>query len=252
VRPGGDPARVASAARTLHSPTVGGHGGAVIAVRDVRKVFRQGDTEVPALAGVSLEIPTGDFVAIVGPSGSGKSTLLHLMGGLDAPSAGDIEIEGTSISRMTDDEITIFRRRRIGFVFQFFNLLPTYSAEENVGLPLVLDRRPPREVRDRVQVALERVGLAHRSRHRPDELSGGEMQRVAIARALVIEPALILADEPTGNLDTRTGEQILALIRDANRSRGCTVVLVTHDARAAAYAARTVTLKDGRLAADDA
>jgi putative ABC transport system ATP-binding protein len=225
-----------------------GHGGAVIAVRNVQKVFRQGDTEVPALAGVSLEIASGDFVAIVGPSGSGKSTLLHLMGGLDAPTAGDIEIEGTSISRMTDDEITIFRRRRIGFVFQFFNLLPTYSAEENVGLPLVLDRRPAREVRERVGVALERVGLAHRRRHRPDELSGGEMQRVAIARALVIEPALILADEPTGNLDTRTGEQILALIRDANRSRGCTVVLVTHDARAAAYAGRTVTLKDGRLA----
>jgi putative ABC transport system ATP-binding protein len=220
----------------------------VIAVRDVQKVFRQGDTEVPALAGVSLDIPSGDFVAIVGPSGSGKSTLLHLMGGLDAPTAGDIEIEGTSISRMTDDEITVFRRRRIGFVFQFFNLLPTYSAEENVGLPLVLDRRPAREVRERVGIALERVGLAHRRRHRPDELSGGEMQRVAIARALVIEPALILADEPTGNLDTRTGEQILALIQDANRSRGCTVVLVTHDARAAAYAARTVTLKDGRLA----
>jgi putative ABC transport system ATP-binding protein len=220
----------------------------VIAVRDVQKVFRQGDTEVPALAGVSFEIASGDFVAIVGPSGSGKSTLLHLMGGLDAPTAGDIEIEGTSISRMTDDEITIFRRRRIGFVFQFFNLLPTYSAEENVGLPLVLDRRPAREVRERVGIALERVGLAHRRRHRPDELSGGEMQRVAIARALVIEPALILADEPTGNLDTRTGEQILALIQDANRSRGCTVVLVTHDARAAAYAGRTVTLKDGRLA----
>ena len=224
----------------------------MIAVRDVRKVFRQGDTDVPALAGVSLEIPTGDFVAIVGPSGSGKSTLLHLMGGLDAPTAGEIEIEGTSISRMSDDEITIFRRRRIGFVFQFFNLLPTYSAEENVGLPLVLDRRPAREVRERVAAALERVGLGHRRRHRPDELSGGEMQRVAIARALVIEPALILADEPTGNLDTRTGEHILALIRDANQTRGCTVVLVTHDAHAAAYAARTVTLKDGRLAAEDA
>jgi putative ABC transport system ATP-binding protein len=224
----------------------------VIAVRDVHKVFRQGDAEVPALAGVSLDIPTGDFVAIVGPSGSGKSTLLHLMGGLDAPSAGDVEIEGASISRMSDDEITIFRRRRIGFVFQFFNLLPTYSAEENVALPLLLDRRRPRDVRDRVQAALAQVGLQQRSRHRPDELSGGEMQRVAIARALVIEPALILADEPTGNLDTRTGEQILALIQDANRSRGCTVVLVTHDARAAAYARRTVTLKDGRVVNDAA
>jgi putative ABC transport system ATP-binding protein len=217
----------------------------VIAVRNVHKVFRQGDEEVRALAGVSLDVAAGEFVSIVGPSGSGKSTLLHLMGGLDVPSAGEIVIDGTAISRMTDDEITVFRRRKIGFIFQFFNLLPTYSAEENVALPLLLDRRRARDVRDRVRAALDQVGLGHRRRHRPDELSGGEMQRVAIARALVIEPVLILADEPTGNLDTRTGEQILGLIRDANRSRGSTVVLVTHDTRAAAYADRIVTLKDG-------
>jgi putative ABC transport system ATP-binding protein len=222
----------------------------VIALRDVEKVYRQGETDVRALAGVTLDIGTGDFVSIMGPSGSGKSTLLHLMGGLDAPTGGEIVIDGTSISRMSDDEITIFRRRRIGFIFQFFNLLPTYSAEENVALPLLLDRRRTRDVRARVGAALEQVGLAHRRAHRPDELSGGEMQRVAIARALVIEPALILADEPTGNLDTRTGEQILELIRDANRTRGCTVVLVTHDARAAAYARRLVTLKDGALVGD--
>jgi len=219
----------------------------VISIRDVHKIFRQGEAEVRALAGVSLDIASGDFVSIMGPSGSGKSTLLHLMGGLDAPSAGEIVIDGTPIARMSDDEITIFRRRKIGFVFQFFNLLPTYSAEENVALPLLLDRRRAREVRTRVDAALEQVGLAHRRRHRPDELSGGEMQRVAIARALVIDPVLILADEPTGNLDTRTGEQILALIRDANRARGCTVVLVTHDARAASYATRTITFKDGRV-----
>ena len=219
----------------------------MISIRDVHKTFRQGEAEVRALAGVSLDIASGDFVSIMGPSGSGKSTLLHLMGGLDAPSAGEIVIDGTPIARMSDDEITIFRRRKIGFVFQFFNLLPTYSAEENVALPLLLDRRRAREVRTRVDAALEQVGLAHRRRHRPDELSGGEMQRVAIARALVIDPVLILADEPTGNLDTRTGEQILALIRDANRARGCTVVLVTHDARAASYAARTITFKDGRV-----
>jgi putative ABC transport system ATP-binding protein len=223
----------------------------VIALRNVEKVYRQGETDVRALAGVSLDIGPGDFVSIMGPSGSGKSTLLHLMGGLDAPSAGEIVIDGTAISRMSDDEITIFRRRRIGFVFQFFNLLPTYSAEENVALPLLLDRRRTRDVRTRVDAALVQVGLAHRRTHRPDELSGGEMQRVAIARALVIEPALILADEPTGNLDTRTGEQILELIRDANRTRGCTVVLVTHDARAAAYARRLVTLKDGTLVGDE-
>ncbi len=219
----------------------------MISVRDVHKVFLQGETEVRALAGVSLDISAGEFVSIMGPSGSGKSTLLHLMGGLDAPSAGEIVIDGTPISRMSDDEITIFRRRKIGFVFQFFNLLPTYSAEENVALPLLLDRRRTRDVRERVGAALDLVGLGHRRRHRPDELSGGEMQRVAIARALVIDPALILADEPTGNLDTRTGEQILTLIRDANRTRGCTVVLVTHDARAAAHAARTITLKDGTV-----
>ena len=217
----------------------------MISVRDVHKVFRQGDTEVRALAGVSLEIADGDFVSIMGPSGSGKSTLLHLLGGLDAPTAGEIVIDGTAISRMTDDEITIFRRRKIGFVFQFFNLLPTYTAEENVALPLLLDRRRSSEVRERVRTALELVGLGHRRGHRPDELSGGEMQRVAIARALVIDPVVILADEPTGNLDTRTGEQVLGLIRDANRARRCTVVLVTHDARAAGQAHRIVTLKDG-------
>jgi putative ABC transport system ATP-binding protein len=223
---------------------------AMIALRGVEKVYHQGETEVRALAGVTLEVTRGDFVAIMGPSGSGKSTLLHLMGGLDTPSAGEIVIDGAAISRMTDDQITVFRRRRIGFVFQFFNLLPTYSAEENVALPLLLDRRRPRDVRDRVAAALEQVGLAHRRRHRPDEMSGGEMQRVAIARALVIDPALILADEPTGNLDSRTGEHILELIRDANQRRGCTVVLVTHDARAAGYGRRTVVLEDGAVVRD--
>jgi putative ABC transport system ATP-binding protein len=219
----------------------------MIALRDVQKVYRQGESEVRALAGVSLEIAAGDFLSIMGASGSGKSTLLHLMGGLDSPTSGEIVIDGTAISRMTDDEITIFRRRKIGFVFQFFNLLPTYSAEENVALPLLLDRRPAREVRERVGAALELVGLGHRRRHRPDELSGGEMQRVAIARALVIDPVLILADEPTGNLDTKTGEQILTLVRDANTTRGCTIVLVTHDAHAAACARRTIHLSDGAI-----
>src|SRR5919197_5565232 len=219
----------------------------MIALRGVHKVFRQGESEVRALADVTLDIAAGEFIAVVGPSGSGKSTLLHLMGGLDTPTAGEIAIDVTAISRMSDDEITIFRRRKIGFVFQFFNLLPTYSAEENVALPLVLDRRRPRDVRERVAAALEAVGLSHRRRHRPDELSGGEMQRVAIARALVIDPLLLLADEPTGNLDTRTGEQVLELIRTANRERRTTVVLVTHEARAAAHAGRIVTLRDGAV-----
>jgi putative ABC transport system ATP-binding protein len=224
----------------------------MISLRGVRKVYGRGETEVCALDGVSIDIPAGQFVAVVGPSGSGKSTLLHLLGGLDQPSAGEIVIAGTPISGMSDDEITVFRRRKIGFVFQFFNLLPGLTAEENVALPLLLDGRGRRAVKPAVEAALAQVGLSHRRRHRPDELSGGEMQRVAIARALVIAPALILADEPTGNLDSRTGEQILALIRDANQHRGATVLLVTHDARAASYAARTVTMQDGRIVGDTA
>ena len=224
----------------------------MISLRAVRKVYGQGGTEVCALGGVSLDVPSGQLVAVVGPSGSGKSTLLHLMGGLDQPTSGEITIGGTPISRMTDDEITIFRRRKIGFVFQFFNLLPTLTAEENVALPLLLDGRRWRDVRPAVEAVLDQVGLGRRRRHRPDELSGGEMQRVAIARALVIDPVLILADEPTGNLDSRTGEQILGLIRDANQHRGATVLLVTHDARAASYGSRTVTMQDGGIAGDTA
>jgi putative ABC transport system ATP-binding protein len=224
----------------------------MISLRRVRKVYGQGETEVCALGGVSLDVPSGQFVAVVGPSGSGKSTLLHLMGGLDHPTSGEITIGGTPISGMTDDEITIFRRRKIGFVFQFFNLLPTLTAEENVALPLMLDGRTWRDVRPGVEAVLDQVGLGRRRRHRPDELSGGEMQRVAIARALVIDPLLILADEPTGNLDSRTGEQILGLIRDANRRRGATVLLVTHDAHAASYSSRTVTMQDGGIVGDTA
>jgi putative ABC transport system ATP-binding protein len=222
----------------------------MLAVRDATKSYRQGEAEVKALAGVTLDVAAGEFVAIVGPSGSGKSTLLHLMGGLDAPTSGDVLIDGASIARMSDDEVTIFRRRSIGFVFQFFNLLPTLSAEENVALPLLLDGLRPRDVRDRVSAALEAVGLTHRRGHRPDEMSGGEMQRAAIARALVIEPKVILADEPTGNLDSATGDQILELIRKANHDRGATVVMVTHDAKAATRGRRLVTMRDGIVVGD--
>jgi len=214
---------------------------------DVKRMYKMGTEEVHALKGVTISISRGEYISIMGPSGSGKSTLLHLIGGLDQVSAGEIRIDGRVLSQMSDDEITVFRRRKIGIIFQFFNLLPAHTAEENVALPLLLDHRRPRDVRPRVEAALAQVGLLHRRRHRPDELSGGEMQRVAIARALVIEPAVILADEPTGNLDSRTGDEILALLREANQARRATILLVTHDARAAACGSRIVTLKDGVL-----
>jgi putative ABC transport system ATP-binding protein len=222
----------------------------MLAVRDVTKSYRQGDVEVNALAGVTLDIAAGEFVAITGPSGSGKSTLLHLLGGLDVPTAGEVVIDGKAISRMSDDDVTIFRRRSIGFVFQFFNLMPTLSAEENVALPLLLDGQRERDVRPRVAAALDAVGLGHRRSHRPDELSGGEMQRVAIARALVIAPKVVLADEPTGNLDSATGEQILALLRATHRERGATIVMVTHDEKAAAYGSRRISMRDGLVVGD--
>ena len=218
----------------------------MIELRNVHKTYRGRGGEVKAVAGVSLAIAPGEFVAITGPSGSGKSTLLHLMGGLDAPTAGTVVVDGTALDTLSDDALTVFRRRKLGFVFQAFNLLPTHSVEENVALPLELDARPGREVRERVANALERVRLLPRRGHRPDELSGGEMQRTAIARALVIEPTVLLADEPTGNLDSDTGAQVLDALTDVNR-QGCTVVLVTHEAAAATRAHRTVQLRDGRL-----
>jgi len=222
----------------------------MIALREVHKVYRQGANDVAALAGVSLEVAGGEFVSIMGPSGSGKSTLLHLMGGLDLPTAGDVRIGDASIARMTDDEVTIFRRRKIGFVFQFFNLLPTLSAEENVALPLALDRRPTKEIRPRVQAALEQVGLAARRHHKPDELSGGEMQRVAIARALVIEPQLILYDEPTSELDPLSaviiGEEILRLQQRIH----VTSLVVSHDRDLAfGVADRIAVIDEGNILA---
>jgi putative ABC transport system ATP-binding protein len=220
----------------------------MIELQEVHKAYRGRGGEVRAVAGVSLTVAPGEFVAVAGPSGSGKSTLLHLIGGLDVPTAGRVVVDGTALATLSDDALTVFRRRKVGFVFQAFNLLPTHSVEENVALPLELDGRPAREVRARVEQALDRVGLAPRRRHRPDELSGGEMQRTAIARALVVEPVVLLADEPTGNLDSETGTQVLDALDDVN-ARGCTVVLVTHDAAAANRAHRTLRLRDGRLVA---
>jgi putative ABC transport system ATP-binding protein len=224
----------------------------MIRLVDIAKVYRQGKSEITALAGVTLDIQKGDFVVVMGPSGSGKSTLLHLIGGLDRPSRGEILVEGRIISQVPDDEVTLFRRTQIGFVFQFFNLLPTLTARENVMLPLILDGRSGVDGDQRAETLLERVGLAARGNHLPEELSGGEIQRLAVARALVFDPPILLADEPTGNLDSKTGEAILQLIRDVNRERGCTVVMVTHNLQAAAYGGRVIHLRDGRIEEDRA
>ena|ERR1700756_1291505 len=214
---------------------------------DVRKAYRQGENEIVALAGVSIDIPRGAFAAIMGPSGSGKSTLLHLMGGLDQPSGGELLVDGRFIGQMADDEVTLFRRTNIGFVFQFFNLLPTLTALENVTLPLVLDGRSKAEADQRAALLLEKVGLEKRRHHLPEALSGGEIQRVAIARALAFNPPILLADEPTGNLDSKTGQDVLSLLRQINQERGSTVVMATHSQEAAHCADRTIYLRDGRV-----
>jgi putative ABC transport system ATP-binding protein len=219
----------------------------MIRLIDVQKSYTQGGSEVIALAGVSLQIARGEFAAVMGPSGSGKSTLLHLIGGLDRPSAGDVVVDGKVISQMDDDAVTLFRRTKIGFIFQFFNLLPTLTGIENVALPLVLDGKSEREAEARAETLLARVGLAARRDHLPEQLSGGEVQRLAIARALVFDPPILLADEPTGNLDSKNGAAILETIRAINREAGSTVVMVTHDRDAAARTDRVIHLRDGRL-----
>jgi putative ABC transport system ATP-binding protein len=220
----------------------------MIRLVEIHKTFKQGASQVTALAGVSLHIAKGEFVSIMGPSGSGKSTLLHLIGGLDRPTRGDVVVGGKVISQMGDDEVTLFRRERIGVIFQFFNLLPTLTAIENVALPALLGGRAEAAARAKSEALLERVGLSARGNHLPEELSGGEIQRLAIARALVFNPSVLLADEPTGNLDSKSGGAILQLIRDINRQEDCTVVMVTHDREAAAVGDRVIHLKDGILA----
>jgi putative ABC transport system ATP-binding protein len=221
----------------------------MIELRGVTKQFA-GKRDVVALDAVSLVVPRGEMVAIIGPSGSGKSTLLNLVGGLDRPSAGEVSVDGAAFSGLTDDELTKVRRDKIGFIFQFFNLLPTLSCLENVGLPLHLRGWPRRKVDERARELLQLVQLGHRLTHLPDELSGGERQRVAIARALSVYPPILLADEPTGNLDTRTGEEILTLIRDVHSRLGSTVVVVTHDMTVAGSCKRTIALRDGRIVED--
>jgi putative ABC transport system ATP-binding protein len=221
----------------------------VIDISNLTKEFN-GKRKVIALAGVSLSIARGEMVSLVGPSGSGKSTLLNLIGALDAPSSGHISIDGVRLSGLSDNHLTRVRRDKIGFIFQFFNLLPSLSCEENVALPLHLRGWDRRKARDRANELLDLVGLTKRTHHLPDELSGGERQRVAIARALSVYPPVLLADEPTGNLDTHTGADILHLIRDLNTRLGATVLMVTHDREVAATCPRTITLRDGHIVED--
>ncbi len=221
----------------------------MIKLENVSKQYKQGTREVNALQNISLRICKGEFLSIMGPSGSGKSTLLNLIGGLDQPTSGNIFIDDTPLHGITDDELTLIRRKRVGFIFQFFNLLPILTAIENVGLPLLLDGQSFPQIREKAVSLLQQVGLGERTGHRPEQLSGGEMQRVAICRALITNPAVLLADEPTGNLDSHTSEEILLLLKKLNEN-GQTIVMVTHDPKSAAYASRLITMKDGSLAED--
>jgi putative ABC transport system ATP-binding protein len=221
----------------------------MIELKNAGKTYHQGAREVHALRGVSLSIKKGEFLAIMGPSGSGKSTLLNLIGGLDQPTGGEIFIDGRPLHGISDDELTLIRRRKVGFIFQFFNLLPILTAVENVSLPLLLEGTSFAEIKPKAEKLLGQVGLGARTEHRPEQLSGGEMQRVAIARALITDPAVLLADEPTGNLDSHTSEEIFLLLKALNE-KGQTIVMVTHDPKAAAYGNRIITLKDGALAED--
>ncbi len=222
----------------------------VLETRDLKKTYGSGEAQVSALRGVSIQIDSGEFVAIMGPSGSGKSTLLTLLGGVETPSSGQVLVEGVDIASLSDDDRTKLRRRRLGFIFQSFNLLPNLSAIENVTLPLELDGMSQRDSVARARQVLEQVELDHRRDHRPAQLSGGEQQRVAIARALAIRPALLLADEPTGNLDTRQAGRVIELLENLVAAHGQTIVMVTHDRAVAEVAKRLITIRDGKVETD--
>ena len=219
----------------------------LLAADALKKTYLGGAAPVAALRGVSLALEPGDFVALMGPSGCGKSTLLHLCGAMDRPSAGRLTFEGRDVGTLDDDALTRLRRDRIGFVFQFFNLLPTLTIGENIALPCLLGGMPAKEAEARAALLAQRVGIAHRLAHYPQQVSGGEAQRAAVARALVHRPALLVADEPTGNLDSVNGANVLSLLCDLNRDLGITILLATHAADVAAAASRTVRMRDGRL-----
>jgi len=223
-----------------------------IELRNVHKIYYKNRIEIPVLNGLALDIAAGEFVALMGPSGSGKSTLLHLIGGLDRPTAGQVRVGDVNLETLSERQLTAWRSRHVGFIFQMYHLVPVLTAAQNVELPLLLFKMSSSERRDRVRTALDVVGLADRWDHRPNQLSGGQEQRVAIARAIVTDPDAILADEPTGDLDATTSEGILKLLETLNRDFGKTILMVTHDPKAAAHARRTVHLEKGLLARDEA
>ncbi len=220
----------------------------MIELHDVWRLYRMGDETINALAGIDLEVSQGEFVAIVGPSGSGKSTLLNIIGGLDSPTMGRIEVDGQDLGKASDRELSLYRNKKVGFIFQTFNLQPIYTALENVSLPLVFAKVPLRRRKQIAREVMETLALSDRLRHKPNQLSGGERQRVAIARALVNEPKILLADEPTGNLDSKTGEQIMELLTRLNKEREITLLLVTHDLKTAGHADRMLQMHDGQIA----
>jgi len=223
----------------------------VVMIRDLSKIYQQGEINVTALNNICLDICMGEFLALMGPSGSGKSTLLHIIAGIDRPTDGQCTVQGTDVTRLNESELADWRNQNVGFVFQTFNLIPVLTAYENVELPLLLTRLGGRERRKRVLTALELVGLADRARHLPKQLSGGQEQRAAIARALVTDPSLVVADEPTGNLDSQSAQDVLTILQALSRSAGKTVIMVTHDPKAAAFGSRSIHLEKGELVNGD-
>ncbi len=222
----------------------------MLIVEKVEKIYGGGRRGVAALRGVSFEAAEGDFIILMGPSGCGKSTLLHLIGGMDRPTSGSVSLNGVRLDHLNEEELGRLRRKEVGFVFQFFNLLPTLTVAENVALPLMLDGTRERQARTRTRKLLDRVGLINRLDHFPSELSGGEMQRAAVARAVINQPQLVLADEPTGNLDSENGEHVMRLLRDLNQELGVTIILATHSEEAASYGRRTISMRDGLIEQD--
>lgn len=223
---------------------------AILQVKELVKKYGKGDTIVTALDGVSFSVDKGEFVAIVGASGSGKSTLMHLIGGVDRPTSGTVTVDGNEIFRQNESELAIFRRRNIGIIYQFYNLIPTLTAEENISLPRLLDNRKPDE--DKLRTILDTIGLSDRAKHLPGELSGGQQQRVSVGRALINDPALILADEPTGNLDSKSSREVIDLLKLSNKRYNQTLIIITHDEKIALQADRVITISDGQIQRDEA